>query len=145
MYKNNSRVNSNPESFRDKACSPLQLSCILTRMKPASDSYRIGYYSYTEPLLPQLERTRHRMSDTYFCFSDENGIYKRSMTVKQIRRHPFHVRTTLIMNAGEWKILNSDFRSLKEKYGLPCGKEIKWSYLWSLRHHKKIRTKHTRK
>lgn len=77
------------------------------------------------------------MSDIYFCFSDENGDYKRSMTAKQIRRHPFYVRTTLIMNAGEWKKLNSDFRSLKEKYGLPRGKEIKWSYLWSLRHHKK--------
>lgn len=77
------------------------------------------------------------MSDTYFCFSDENGDYKRSMTAKQICRHPFYVRTTLIMNASEWKKLNSDFRSLKEKYGLPRGKEIKWSYLWSLRHHKK--------
>lgn len=77
------------------------------------------------------------MSDTYFCFSDENGDYKRSMTAKQIRRHPFYVRTTLMMNAGEWKKLNSDFRSLKEKYGLPRGKEIKWSYLWSLRHLKK--------
>ena len=37
MYKNNSRDSSN-----FKGCSPLQLSCILTGMKPA-----IGYYSYT--------------------------------------------------------------------------------------------------
>ncbi len=37
MYKNNSRFSS---KFR--GCSPLQLSCNLTGMKPA-----IGYYSYT--------------------------------------------------------------------------------------------------
>ena len=38
MYKNNSRFSSNI-----KVCSPLQLSCNLTEMKPA-----IGYYSYTK-------------------------------------------------------------------------------------------------
>ena len=37
MYKNNSRDRS-----EFKGCSPLQLSCILTGMKPA-----IGYNSYT--------------------------------------------------------------------------------------------------
>ena len=37
MYKNNSRFSS-----KFKACSPLQLLCNLTGMKPA-----IGYYSYT--------------------------------------------------------------------------------------------------
>lgn len=79
------------------------------------------------------------MSDTYFCFSDENGDYKRNMTAKQIRRHPFYVRTTLLMNAGEWKKLNTDFRALKKKYGLPRGREIKWSFLWSLRYYKKLK------
>ena len=37
MYKNNSR-----DSSKFKACSPLQLSCNLTGMKPV-----IGYNSYT--------------------------------------------------------------------------------------------------
>jgi len=37
MYKNNSQFSS-----KFKGCSPLQLSCNLTGMKPA-----IGYYSYT--------------------------------------------------------------------------------------------------
>ena len=77
------------------------------------------------------------MSDTYFCFSDENGDYKKNMTPKQLRSHPFYVRTTLIMNAGEWKKLNSNFRGLKDKYNIPRGKEIKWSYLWSLRYYMK--------
>ena len=38
MYKNNSRASS-----KLKGCSPLQLSCNLTGLKPA-----IGYYSYTQ-------------------------------------------------------------------------------------------------
>ena len=46
MYKNNSRFSS---KFMD--CSPLQISCNLTGMKPA-----IGYYSYTK-----------RQLQTYFC------------------------------------------------------------------------------
>lgn len=78
------------------------------------------------------------MCKTYFCFSDENGDYKRDMSPKQLRTHPFYVRTTFIMNAAEWKELNSGFRKLKEKYNLPRSKEIKWSYLWSLRHFKKF-------
>ena len=77
------------------------------------------------------------MSDTYFCFSDENGDYKPDMSKKQLGRHPFYVRTTLLMNANEWKSLNIEFRKIKEKYGLPRGKEIKWAYLWSLRYFKK--------
>jgi hypothetical protein len=38
MYKNNSRVSS-----KIKGCSPLQLSCNLTRK-----CHAIGYYSYTQ-------------------------------------------------------------------------------------------------
>ncbi len=45
MYKNNSR-----DSCKFKGCSPLQLSCNLTGMKPA-----IGYYSYTWPLPAMLK------------------------------------------------------------------------------------------
>ena len=44
MYKNNSR-----DSSKFKGCSPLQLSCILTGLKPA-----IGYYSHTSPLANML-------------------------------------------------------------------------------------------
>ena len=38
MYKNNSR-----DSSKFKGCSPLQLLCNLTDLKPAT-----GYYSYTK-------------------------------------------------------------------------------------------------
>ncbi len=47
MYKNNSRLSS-----KFKGCSPLQLSCNLTRTKPA-----IGYYSYTNRCRKTQEKT----------------------------------------------------------------------------------------
>lgn len=73
------------------------------------------------------------MADTYFCFSDECGDYKPSMTAKQLRIHPYFMRTTLLMNSNEWKILNNNFRQLKTKYSLPLDKELKWANLWTLR------------
>lgn len=42
MYKNNSQ-----NSSKIKGCSPLQISCNLTGMKPV-----IGYYSYTKRCVP---------------------------------------------------------------------------------------------
>lgn len=77
------------------------------------------------------------MADTYFCFSDECGDYKPNMTAKQLRTHPFYVRTTLIINSNEWKTLNANFKGLKNKYGLPISKELKWANLWTLRNFQK--------
>lgn len=81
------------------------------------------------------------MADTYFCFSDECGDYKPNMTDKQLRTHPFYIRTTLLMNSNEWKTLNLNFRELKNKYKLPISKEIKWANLWTLRKYQKDRKK----
>jgi hypothetical protein len=73
------------------------------------------------------------MASTYFCFSDECGDYKPNMTNKQLRIHPYFIRTTLIMNSNEWKLLNNNFKELKNKYSLPLDKELKWANLWTLR------------
>lgn len=81
------------------------------------------------------------MADTYFCFSDECGDYKPNMTDKQLRAHPFYIRTTLLINSNEWKKLNLNFRELKYKYKLPVSKEIKWANLWTLRSYQKDRKK----
>lgn len=81
------------------------------------------------------------MADTYFCFSDECGDYKPNLTDKQLRNHPFYIRTTLLMNSNEWKILNTNFRELKKKYGLPISKEIKWANLWTIRSFQKNKKK----
>lgn len=77
------------------------------------------------------------MADTYFCFSDECGDYKPNMSDRQLRNHPFYIRTTLLMNSNEWKTLNINFRALKNKYGLPLSKELKWANLWTLRSYQK--------
>lgn len=69
----------------------------------------------------------------YFSFSDECGDYKPHMTLKQIRRHKFYIRSCFTINANEWKFLKREFDALKVKYGLPASREIKWAYLWSLR------------
>ena len=69
----------------------------------------------------------------YFAFSDECGSYYQNMTDKSKRIHPYYLRATLIMKALEWKKLNTDFRTIKAKYGIPLDKEMKWSYIWSVR------------
>lgn len=75
--------------------------------------------------------------DTYFCFSDECGDYKPFMTDKQLWKHPFYIRSTLLINASDWRTLNSGFRSLKDKFSIPHQCELKWADLWSLRHFQK--------
>ncbi|HVZ97510.1 MAG TPA: DUF3800 domain-containing protein [Chitinophagaceae bacterium] len=77
------------------------------------------------------------MADTYFCFSDECGDYKPNMTDKQVRNHPYYIRTTFLMNSSEWKALNNKFKELKSKYSLPLSKELKWAHLWTIRSHQK--------
>lgn len=72
------------------------------------------------------------MADTYFCFSDECGAYSHPMSKKFLNRHPFYIRTTLLMNSMDWKDLNKKFKELKSKYSIPLSKEVKWAYLWTL-------------
>ena len=70
---------------------------------------------------------------TYFGFSDECGDYIQGINEKQLKTHPFYIRSTLLINSSEWKKLNSLFQHLKTTYELPKHKEVKWSYLWQLR------------
>ena len=55
IYKNNSRF-----GCKFKCCSPLQLSCKLTGMKPLS-----GYYSYTKRY-KQTEKNKKKMKTTIY-------------------------------------------------------------------------------
>lgn len=73
-----------------------------------------------------------RMS-TFFCFSDECGCYNQHRSGRFLRRHPYYVRATLIIQAEEWKKMKEIFDKLKSEYGIPLGCEIKWSDLWALR------------
>jgi len=75
----------------------------------------------------------------YFAFSDENGAYKRRRNKKFLQAHPWYIRSTVVFPAGEWKSLESRFRSIKNSYELPLDKEIKWSFAWSLMSHDRTR------
>ena len=69
----------------------------------------------------------------FFAFSDENGDYKKEKTKNFLRAHPYYCRCTLIINGLDWKTLNHYFLEIKNNYDLPENREIKWSYIWSLR------------
>ncbi len=69
----------------------------------------------------------------YFGFSDECGSYQYKKTKSYLRAHPHYIRSTLLIKADEWKLLNKSFIALKTLYDLPLEKEIKWAYLWQLR------------
>ena len=69
---------------------------------------------------------------TYFGFSDECGDYIQGISERQLRTHPYYIRSTFIINSLEWKKLNNLFKQLKLAYRLPAHQEIKWSYLWQI-------------
>jgi len=72
---------------------------------------------------------------TFFAYSDEYGLYKEQKTDKYLRAHPFYIRSVILLDSNEWKMLDSKVRSLKRKHGLPQDGEVKWAHLWSLRRH----------
>lgn len=73
----------------------------------------------------------------FFGFSDECGLYKRRRSNGHLRVHPFYIRSTLLIEANEWKTLNTQFQDLKTLYNFPIEKEIKWAYLWRIRNYQK--------
>lgn len=75
----------------------------------------------------------------FFAFSDESGGYRTDRTERYLEKHPYYVRATYVIEAEEWKKLNNDFLLLKDRYNLPRDKEVKWSYIWSLRSHQQYK------
>ncbi len=73
----------------------------------------------------------------YFGFSDECGTYQMVKNKNYLKVHPHYIRSTLLINADEWKNLKIRFNELKLHYSLPIDKEIKWAYLWNLRNYQK--------
>jgi len=73
----------------------------------------------------------------FFAFSDENGEYQQKRTEKFVKSHPYFIRATYIIRGMEWKLLSQRYADLKSARGLPLDKEIKWSYVWSLRNYQK--------
>lgn len=46
-----------------------------------------------------------------------------------------HTHITCVIDANEWKRLESEYCNLKGKYGLSEEKEVKWSFARSLHMH----------
>lgn len=69
---------------------------------------------------------------TFFGFSDECGDYVLAENKRQIRAHPYYIRSNIIINSINYKRLSKSFKDLKQAYNLPLNKEIKWSYLYRL-------------
>ncbi|QAV33773.1 Protein of unknown function [Fervidobacterium changbaicum] len=72
---------------------------------------------------------------TFFVFSDESGSYKEIRGDKFVKKTPFYVRASLIMDSNDWLQLKDEFYKLKESYQIPIGIEIKWSDMWILKKH----------
>jgi len=71
----------------------------------------------------------------FFAFSDETGQYQQRRRRRFLKTHPYYIRATYLIKGSEWKILSNEFLSLKNSFNLPIDKEIKWSYLWSIRNY----------
>lgn len=80
----------------------------------------------------------------YFGFSDEYGDYQPQRNVGFVKAHPFYVRSLVLIDALEWKLLSKKVEALKREFALP-EKELKWSYLWSLRSYSLTKKKYNGK
>jgi hypothetical protein len=68
----------------------------------------------------------------YFAFSDECGNYQPNRSNRYIKKNPYYVRSTILIDASDWRRIKEQFFKLKKMYSLPINKEIKWSYIWRL-------------
>lgn len=74
----------------------------------------------------------------YFIFSDESGDYKKERTDDFIQSQPYYCRSSIILEAGNWKPLINNLCALKaDLLKIDPDKEVKWNYLWSLFKYKK--------
>ncbi len=77
----------------------------------------------------------------FIVFSDEAGIYNRSLKEKSINRHPFYIRGNLFIGISDYKIIQEQFLKITQKYNIPLDLEIKWSDLYFLKHGKNEKLK----
>jgi hypothetical protein len=71
----------------------------------------------------------------YFASSDESGSFRREMSKRYIRPHPYYVRATVITLASDWKKLRNELTSLRQQFRIPNNVEVKWSHIWSIWKH----------
>jgi hypothetical protein len=77
----------------------------------------------------------------YFAFSDENGCYQQVRSAKFVNRHPYFIRSTLLIKADEWQVLRGEIEKLKLALTSVPADELKWCHLWQLRRAEQRREK----
>ena len=66
----------------------------------------------------------------YFVFTDEAGAYKSQTTPEFRKRHPFYVRSNVIISMDDYRDFQKEIQTLNGMYEIPVGEEVKWSDLW---------------
>lgn len=67
------------------------------------------------------------MNNTILVFSDEAGQYYKPITLKNIHRDPFYIRSGVFVSTEDYKDFQKFAVSLKREYRIPLNQEIKWS------------------
>lgn len=66
----------------------------------------------------------------YLVFTDEAGAYKAKTTPEFRKRHPFYVRSNVMISMNDYKDFQREMQTLNGMYEIPVGEEVKWSDLW---------------
>ena len=66
----------------------------------------------------------------YLVFTDEAGAYKGQTTPEFRKRHPFYVRSNVMISMDDYRDFQKETQTLNGMYEIPVGEEIKWSDLW---------------
>lgn len=66
----------------------------------------------------------------YLIFTDEAGAYKAQTTPEFRRRHPFYVRSNVMISMDDYMEFQKEMQTLNGMYEIPVGEEVKWSDLW---------------
>lgn len=67
--------------------------------------------------------------NSYFVFTDEAGCYMKQPNETHRNKHPFYIRSNVVMSTDDYRVFQSEIQALNEKIKLPLGEEIKWSDL----------------
>ena len=66
----------------------------------------------------------------YLVFTDEAGAYKGQTTPEFRKRHPFYVRSNVMISMDDYRDFQKEMQTLNGMYEIPVGEEVKWSDLW---------------
>lgn len=66
----------------------------------------------------------------YLIFTDEAGAYKSQTTPEFRNRHPFYVRSNVMISMDDYRDFQKEMQTLNGMYEILVGEEIKWSDLW---------------